>query len=496
MENNLLELKGICKSFYGVPALVNVDFSVQAGKVHALVGGNGAGKSTLMKILTGVYTKDDGEIILNGQPVQLKSYGDAVANGISMIFQEMSGVPTLSVTENIFLNNEIKRGQFLDRRAMRQKAVELLEKLDVKVDPDATLASLSVGQKQMVEITKALARNTRILVMDEPTASLTHSEVVKLFGIIRNLQSQGISIVYISHRMNEIIEIADDVTILRDGCRVAHLEKEELSLEAIISNMMGSKSASFEWLPPDHEFGEEPLLELQDVTVNDWIEHVNLSLHKGEVLGIAGLLSSGRSEILETIFGIRRLRSGSIRIEGKPVRINSVNDGIKAGIGLVPEDRRTHGLVLMHSVKDNLTIPFLNKLNRGPLLDEGKIAGVTNEAIEDLNIKTDSIDKIVAQLSGGNQQKIVIAKWLKSDMKILLLDEPTAGVDIGAKKELISIIRSFANQGNGAIFVSSEMAELMSVCDRILIIKKGTFIEEFTHAEIASEEVLQNAIQH
>ena len=205
MENNLLELKGICKSFYGVPALVNVDFSVQAGKVHALVGGNGAGKSTLMKILTGVYTKDDGEIILNGQPVQLKSYGDAVANGISMIFQEMSGVPTLSVTENIFLNNEIKRGQFLDRRAMRQKAVELLEKLDVKVDPDATLASLSVGQKQMVEITKALARNTRILVMDEPTASLTHSEVVKLFGIIRNLQSQGISIVYISHRMNEII---------------------------------------------------------------------------------------------------------------------------------------------------------------------------------------------------------------------------------------------------------------------------------------------------
>ena len=322
------------------------------------------------------------------------------------------------------------------------------------------------------------------------------ADVVKLFGIIRNLQSQGISIVYISHRMNEIIEIADDVTILRDGCRVAHLEKEELSLEAIISNMMGSKSASFEWLPPDHEFGEEPLLELQDVTVNDWIEHVNLSLHKGEVLGIAGLLSSGRSEILETIFGIRRLRSGSIRIEGKPVRINSVNDGIKAGIGLVPEDRRTHGLVLMHSVKDNLTIPFLNKLNRGPLLDEGKIAGVTNEAIEDLNIKTDSIDKIVAQLSGGNQQKIVIAKWLKSDMKILLLDEPTAGVDIGAKKELISIIRSFANQGNGAIFVSSEMAELMSVCDRILIIKKGTFIEEFTHAEIASEEVLQNAIQH
>lgn len=497
MEKCIMRLENITKSFFGNEVLKNVNFDVYAGKVHALVGGNGAGKSTLMKILTGVYTRDDGSMTFCGEEVDFKSYKDAFKHGIAMIFQEMSSVLTLTVTENIFLNNEVlKHKCILDKADMRKRALKLLELLGVDIDPDTTLGKLTVGERQMVEIVKALSGDARILVMDEPTASLSTKEVENLFRIIENLKRQGIGIIYISHRMNEIMSIADSVTILRDGQIVAELNGRELSIEKMITHMMGEEnSTSFEWHPPLQDTFDETLLEVAGLQVDGWIRDISFRLHKGEVIGFAGLLSSGRTEILETLFGIRRAQGGKVTVQGTQTSIKSVRDAIRAGFGLVPEDRRTQGLVLMHSVKDNLTLPVLGKMKKGPFLDQKKMEQATKYSIDELAVKTDSIDQMIRLLSGGNQQKIVVSKWLRSDMKIMLLDEPTAGVDISSKKELIATIRKFTNEGNGAIFVSSELQELMAVCDRIYILKKGRIINELRHEEIGTEEVLQNAVQ-
>ena len=356
MERPIIKLENISKSFFGVTVLKDVKFEVFPGQVNALVGGNGAGKSTLMKILTGVYTKDSGTIWFNGKETTFNNYKDAFQHGIAMIFQEMSSVPTLTVTENIFLNNELlKKNRFLDRPAMRKKAVELLDRLGVDINPDAVVGDLTVGEKQMVEIVKALSSDARILVMDEPTASLSAKEVDKLFQIVENLKKQGIAIIYISHRMNEILSIADKVTVLRDGRIVGELDNQDLKVEAIISYMMGDRGGtSFEWMPPEKEISDQVVLNVEHLDINERVRDISFNLHKGEVIGFAGLLSSGRTEILETLFGIRKPRGGVIRIDGKPVPVRSVQDAIRSGFGLVPEDRRTQGLVLIHSVKQNL----------------------------------------------------------------------------------------------------------------------------------------------
>lgn len=497
MERPIIKLENISKSFFGVTVLKDVKFEVFPGQVNALVGGNGAGKSTLMKILTGVYTKDSGTIWFNGKETTFNNYKDAFQHGIAMIFQEMSSVPTLTVTENIFLNNELlKKNRFLDRPAMRKKAVELLDRLGVDINPDAVVGELTVGEKQMVEIVKALSSDARILVMDEPTASLSAKEVDKLFQIVENLKKQGIAIIYISHRMNEILSIADKVTVLRDGRIVGELDNQDLKVEAIISYMMGDRGGtSFEWMPPEKGISDQVVLNVEHLDINERVRDISFNLHKGEVIGFAGLLSSGRTEILETLFGIRKPRGGLIRIDGKPVPVRSVQDAIRSGFGLVPEDRRTQGLVLIHSVKQNLILPILKKMQKGLFLNKKKINETADFSIKELSVKTDSPNKIINLLSGGNQQKIVISKWLRSDMKILLLDEPTAGVDIGSKKELIATVRKFTDQGNAAIFVSSELQEMMAVCDRIYVLQRGKIINELRHDEIDSEEVLQNAIQ-
>ena len=497
MDKPIICLKDIKKSFFGVTVLNDVSFEAYPGEVHALVGGNGAGKSTLMKIMTGVYTKDSGKIFFNGEETVFNNYKDAFRQGIAMIFQEMSSVPTLTVTENIFLNNEILKNKcFVDKAAMRKKAVELLERLGVDINPDAVVGELTVGEKQMVEIVKALSSEARVLVMDEPTASLSTKEVENLFQIMFNLKKQGIAIIYISHRMNEILAVADKVAVLRDGEIVAKLVNDNLKVETIIGYMMGNETGtSFEWMPPNTMISDEAVLEVEHLKINEQIEDVSFKLRKGEVIGFAGLLSSGRTEILETLFGIRRARCGTIKINHQLVTINSPAQAVKAGFGLVPEDRRTQGLVLTHSLKDNLILPILNKVCTGPFLDKKKIKRTTDHSIRELSVKTDSAEKIIGLLSGGNQQKIVISKWLRSDMTILLLDEPTAGVDIGSKKELVATVRKFTDQGNSAIFVSSELQEMMAVCDRIYILKRGKIINELRHDEIESEEVLQNEIQ-
>jgi len=493
----ILKMDGIDKSFSGVKVLDNVSFHLKKGQVHALVGGNGAGKSTLMKILTGVYTRDAGTIEVDGKPVNFSGYRDASNAGIRMIYQELSLIPTLTVAENIFLNQEKKKGNlFLDDRTMVASAQNLLSTFGINISPTAVVNTLGVGYCQLVEIAKALAKEAKVLVMDEPTASLSESEVVVLFDIVQRLKKNGVSIVYISHRMNEILKIADEVTVLRDGKNVITAPSSELTVQSIVNYMMGDKGQKvFGWQKRDYQGSGEILLEVDNLTINNWIKDLSFQVKKGEVLGLAGLMGSGRTEIVESLFGIRKYQKGRILIDGKEVRINNVQKAIDAGLALVPEDRRRQGLILMHSVKQNVTLPLLKDLKRKVFINDRKANLVTRESIEDLQIKTDGINKITQLLSGGNQQKIVIAKWLRRKPKLLLLDEPTAGIDIGAKGEIISIIREFADQGNSVILISSEIAELYAICDRIIVLKKGQITAEFHREDIESEEVIQHAIQ-
>jgi ribose transport system ATP-binding protein len=495
--DNILVMKGICKRFGDMTVLKDADLTLEKGHILSLVGGNGAGKSTLMKILTGVYTKDSGEIFLNGKSVSFNSYDEASQAGIRMIFQEFSLIPTLTVYENVFLNNEKKnKVRFLDKSTMIRKTRELLEMLGMDIDPEEIVGSLSVGYCQMVEIAKALSTDAKILVLDEPTASLSDNEVKILFQTIRRLKSQNVSMIYISHRMNEILEISDEVIILRDGEVVADEKANELTIPDIISHILGdSVEKRFVWVPRKKPPSDELMLEAESLKISGIEEAVSFNLKKGEVLGIAGLMGSGRTEILHTLFGMRKYESGTIKINGEAINIHKVKDAIKAGIALVPENRRTEGLVLHHSVKENAILPVLYRLKKFLTVSEKKADILVTEKVTELNVKTDGIQKIISLLSGGNQQKVVLAKWLASNPKVLLLDEPTAGIDIGAKGEITEIIRDFADAGNSVIIVSSELVELLAVCDRILIVFKGRITGELDRKEIDSEEVLQNAIQ-
>ena len=493
----VLEMKDICKSFGGVAALKNANLRLKKGNILSLVGGNGAGKSTLMKILTGVYTRESGEIFLDGQPISFRSYDEASNAGVRMIFQEFSLIPSLTVYENVFLGSEIKtKTKMLNKKEMIKRTKALLKSLGMDIDPEAMVSTLSVGYCQMVEIAKALSTDTKILVLDEPTASLSDNEVDILFQTIRRLKEQGVSMIYISHRMNEILSISDDVIILRDGYVVADEKASDLTIQRIISHMLGDNVAkSFVWIQRKNPPLEEVMLEVEELAIKGLRAPVSFKLKKGEILGIAGLMGSGRTEILQALFGMRKCESGLIRVDGKEISMGNVKKAIQSGIALVPENRRKEGLVLQHTVKANTIITVLERIKSGVLISEKRADALVMEKIREFNVKTDGIHKTISLLSGGNQQKIVIAKWLASDPKVLLLDEPTAGIDIGAKGEITEIIRDSADEGNSVIIVSSELVELMAVCDRVLVAFKGRITGEFDRKEIASEEVLQHAIQ-
>jgi ribose transport system ATP-binding protein len=500
MEQYVLEMKGINKTFGSVPVLKNVNFQLKRGEVHALVGGNGAGKSTLMKIMTGVYTLDSGEVIVNDQPVQIRDTRDAKTKGIAMIFQELSLVQSMTVAENIFLGEEIAHSGFRNIKKMNERAREVLAELNLNIDPTTPVSKLSVGLSQMVEIAKALSKDAKILVFDEPTASLSDTETSRLFEIIGTLKEKGVSMVYISHRMKEIMTIADSITILRDGSFVMSDKIANMTMEKIISNLIGGESSKhkFDWVQRYYDTNAADLLRLENVKVSDKIDRISFSLKPGEILGLAGLMGSGRTEILETLFGLRKKLGGSIILEGKTLSYTTPSEAIQAGFALVPEDRRKQGLVLSHSVRENLILPILNTL-RGKtlsmLIREKKADEVTEQSVRQLNVITSSINKTIRLLSGGNQQKVVIAKWLNTAPRILMLDEPTAGVDIGAKSEIIQIIRNFADKGNAVLFVSSELAEMLAVCDRIITIFDGKITGEISRKDIGEEEELQHAIQ-
>ncbi|MFW2491771.1 sugar ABC transporter ATP-binding protein [Clostridium chromiireducens] len=499
MNQAILEMKNIKKVFGSSTVLNNVDFTLNEGEVHALIGSNGAGKSTLMKIMTGVYVADGGEIYIQGQLKKILSSKDAKDNGIAMIFQELSLVQTMTVAENIFLGQEITTGYLRNTKKMTEDAVKILEGLGLDIDPDIQVNQLSVGMSQMVEIAKAISKNAKILVLDEPTASLSDSEKEQLFKIIRDLKAKGVSMVYISHRMNEILEISDSFTILRDGKLVVSDKIKNVNLDAIISHMVGGENSQkkFEWVERTYDADGEDLLKLENVCVNNKINDISFSLKRGEILGIAGLMGSGRTEILETIFGLRKKIGGTIELEGRKLEHNSPIDAIKNKFALIPEDRRKQGLVLQHSVKENAILPVIKRLAKSNkvIVDEVLANELVKANIERLNVVTSDINKTIGLLSGGNQQKIVLAKWLNTSPKVLMLDEPTAGVDIAAKSEIIHIIREFADEGNGVIFVSSELTELLAVCDRIITIFDGQITGELDRKEIATEEELQIAIQ-
>ena len=496
MDQYVLEMKGIEKSF-GVPVLKGVDFSLKKGEVHALVGGNGAGKSTLMKIMTGVYSKDAGTIFVDGRETAIHDTHDAKNNGIAMIFQELSLVQTMTVAENIFLGQEVTKRGLRDTGYMNQKAHEVLKELGIDVDPQAQVNSLSVGLSQMVEIAKAMAKEARILVFDEPTASLSDSETKQLFKMISDLKAKGVSMVYISHRMSEILQVADSITILRDGGVVHSGPTAVMTLDDIILHMIGGGSGKkFDWVEREYDADGEDLLRVEHLKVNEKISDISFSLKRGEILGLAGLMGSGRTELLETLFGIRKKLGGTVTLHERPVNVKNPGEAVKAGFALIPEDRRKQGLVLIHSVKENAVLPKITQLTKNKVfVDERKADALVEENVKALNIVTDHIHKRINLLSGGNQQKVVIAKWLNMNPEVMMLDEPTAGVDIGAKSEIIDLMRKFADEGKGVIFVSSELTELMAVCDRIITLYDGKITGQINRKDLHTEEELQYAIQ-
>ncbi|WMY11781.1 sugar ABC transporter ATP-binding protein [Paraburkholderia phenoliruptrix] len=476
---------GVEKRFGGNRALKGVNFTVEAGTIHALMGENGAGKSTLLKILQGVYKPDAGTVEIFGEPMQHFNPAGARALGVGMIFQDLSLVSSLTVAQNMFLTREPRHaGWLVDDRSANREAQRLLNELGLDIDPRSPVSSLSSGQAQMTEIAKVISQDARVLILDEPTSALSTSEVQKLFEFLKRLAAKGVAVIYVSHRMEEIAEIAQFVTVMRDGSHVMTAPLGEITVDQIIEKMVGSRVHNFRWIPKQQFENPEPLLELRGVSGRSKPVDVSFTLHRGEVIGIAGLLGSGRTEIARVLFGIDEMTRGEIVVRGKPVKIKSPVDAIRAGMALVPESRAEEGLVGSHSVASNLSVTVLDDLCSAGFVDSRKEAGVARRLVDRLRIKTAGIRIPVRALSGGNQQKVVIGKWLATNPDIIIFDEPTAGIDIGSKAEIVEEIRKLSSQGKGVIVISSELAELLAVSDRLLLVRRGRVMREITRDEI------------
>ncbi|MCA3448785.1 MAG: sugar ABC transporter ATP-binding protein [Rhodobacter sp.] len=480
-----VRMTGISKSFGGIRALDAVDFEVFAGEVHALLGGNGAGKSTILKVLNGVHVPDEGKIEVGGQPLTSHSPEGARAAGIAMNFQEMSLVPTLTVAQNIFLTREARnaRGMIDDSESVR-RAREIFDMLQVQVDPHSLVGDLGAGQKQLTEIAKAISQKSRVLILDEPSTALAVSDVERLFAFLRKLKADGVAIIYVSHRMDEIARIADRATILRDGRHIITAPLSDLPIDSMIEHIVGKRSKGLADVVRGDVSRGEVLLDLSSVTGPHKPEEVSLTLHRGEVLGLAGLLGSGRSALARVIAGIEPAIAGEIRIKGAKVAIRRPSDAIAQGIALVPEARATQGIIPAHSVADNMVMSVIGRIAPRGLVDRARVRDIAEDMIARLSIKTASRDHAVSTLSGGNQQKVVIGKWLATEPEILILDEPTAGIDIGSKSEIIRLVRELAQAGKGVIVISSELSELLTACDRILVMADGRAHQMLDRADL------------
>ncbi|MGB9856890.1 MAG: sugar ABC transporter ATP-binding protein [Dictyoglomaceae bacterium] len=489
----LLKMEKISKSFPGVKALDQVDLEVYKGEILALVGENGAGKSTLMKILTGVYQKDEGRIILKGKEINPQNPHEAQKLGISIIYQEFNLAPNLDIATNIFLGNEPKKGKIIkifDYKKAYKESLKLLGLLGLDLPPDTLVKDLTVAEQQMIEIAKALAQKSELIIMDEPTSALAGREVKNLFEIMRKLKSENISIIFITHRLEEVFEIADRIIVLRDGKRVGELPAQRDKYDDVVRMMVGREVRV---IPKPSTKTEETILEVRNLSSKK-VKNISFELKKGEVLGIAGLVGAGRTEIIRAIFGADSIISGEIYLEGKRIEIKSPKDAVRYKIGLVPEDRKLQGLILDMAVHENISLPSLRYLFPNGILRRKLEYNLAEYFVQKLQIKTPSISQKVVNLSGGNQQKVVLSKWLALKPKILILDEPTRGIDVGAKAEIHKLIGEMAQDGIGIILISSELPEILALSDRIIVISKGRITAEISKEEATQERIMQYAI--
>ena len=496
MEKNglILEMRGVSKAFPGVRALDRVDLAVRRGQVHCLIGENGAGKSTLIKILAGAYSRDEGEILIRGQRVGNLNPHAAQELGISVIYQELELVPHLTVAENILLGRAPKSlpGGFISWKKMFDAARSSLDDLGVDIDPRARVGDLGIAQQQMIEIAKALSRNAEVIVMDEPTSALTDQEIPQLFNAIRRVKAQNRSVIYISHRLQELFEIGDVATVLRDGQLIGTVPVRTTPLDQLITMMVGRELG--EKFPKQKvEIGEE-ILRVDHLSRQDVLHDISFTLHKGEILGIAGLVGSGRTETVRAIFGADPIDGGEIYVEGRKARIKSPTDAIQAGIGFLTEDRKRQGLILIQSVEDNIVLASLLRFSPNTFIRRQDARSAATQLVGNLDIKTPSLFQPVKYLSGGNQQKVVVAKWLCSRSRILIFDEPTRGIDVGAKVEVYQLMNELVRQGVGIIMISSELPEILGMSDRILVMREGRIAGEFNREEATQEKLLACAI--
>lgn len=496
MEDNvLLEMKNITKTFPGVKALDNVSLTVKRGTVHALMGENGAGKSTLMKCLFGMYSKDSGEVYLNGKKVDFKNSKEALENGVAMVHQELNQALKRNVMDNIWLGRYPKKGPFVSETKMYKDTMKVFEELDIKVNPKTIMSTMPVAQRQMVEIAKAVSYNASVIVFDEPTSSLTEEEVVHLFKIINMLRDRGCGIIYISHKMEEILKISDEVTIMRDGTWVATEPAKDLTMDHIIKLMVG-RTLEKRFPEKDKEIGEE-FLKVEGLSgMYSNLQDVSFTLRKGEILGLAGLDGSGRTEVLETLFGVATKSKGEITLHGKKINNKNSRESIKNGFALLTEERRATGIFSILNIRENTVISSLNNYKKFGLLSNKKMKEKTDWSIKAMRIKTPSQETKIRSLSGGNQQKVILGRWLLSNPEVLLLDEPTRGIDVGAKYEIYQLIIELAKEGKGVMMVSSEMPELLGVCDRILVMSGGRLAGEVDAATATQEEIMTLAAKY
>lgn len=485
-EQYLLEMKHVHKSFPGVKALQDVSLQLRAGEIHALLGENGAGKSTLIKVLGGIYIAEEGEIYIEGKKVTIGGVKDAQENGIAIIHQELVLVPHMTVAENIFLGREHGKGRFVNQESMIREAQDLLDQYQMNINAETQVRHLTIAQQQMVEIVKAISFNSKILVMDEPTSSISDKEVGFLFETMRTLTKKGVGIIYISHKMSELEEICDRVTVMRDGTYVGTKEVKNTSKDELVAMMVGRELTNY--YTRDFQKSGEVVLKCENIADGKMARGASFELRKGEIIGFAGLVGAGRSEVMKCIFGLTKNATGDIYIEGKKVQIKSPVDAVKYGIALVPEDRKLEGLYKVQSVRFNSTIQVLKDFIKGIMVDQDKEEQITQDYINKMSTKTPSQEQMIGNLSGGNQQKVMIGRWLATNPKVLILDEPTRGVDVGAKSEIYAIMNELAKQGMSIIMISSELPEILNMSDRIYVMREGKIRGCFSHSEHASQE--------
>lgn len=494
MSEYILEMRNIDKSFPGVHALKSVNLRIRKNEVHCLLGENGAGKSTLIKILAGAYSMDSGEILFDGRPVEIRKPEDALSLGISFIFQELNTVNELTVEENVTLGAECTIQKFfIDKRKNKAIVQKILDRLNMTLDVDEKTKELSTSQKQMMMIAKAMSKDTKLIVMDEPTAALTDRETEALFSIVRDLKTRGVSFLFVSHRLPDIFAIGDNISVFRDGESVAEDAVADIDPDWIISNMVGREIDQI--YPMIHrEFGET-LLEAENISAENLIQNVSFTLRAGEVLGVSGLAGAGKTELAQSLFGVNPLTGGQVKICGKKVNLSSPEIAMRHHIAYVPEERRAQGIVADMSVCENLTLALKNKVSRFGWVNQKECKRITEESIARYLIKTPSMDQKIKLLSGGNQQKVIIAKWLNTDASVILLDEPTRGIDVGAKREIYDLINAITKDNRGVMMFSSELPELIGICDRILVMREGRMVGILEGEDITQEQIMNLSVQ-